>query len=181
MLIWKKAAAWALLSYALKKYFTKLFFEKWNWDLHFFFSETATGLSSPCKRRYKSCNLGLFAVIITVIILLQWCCGCCYLALVLLVLEIHILMFELPETESELSACCFHVMCPSRYFCFPFVFMLSSKNQPHSLLVFHGILAHLSAMLMCSWSDAAPHWHHTKLTTLLESSCFWLHKQGWVL
>lgn len=99
----------------------------------------------PCDKGDKihnPCNLGL--------VLSQWCCGCCCLALGLLVFETLILMFGLTERESRFSACCFHVMCPSRCFCFPFVFMLSSKKQPHCSLVFHGCLAQLSGMLLGS-------------------------------
>lgn len=121
----------------------------------------------PHEKEMKTTTLGNLGLVLS-----QWCCSCCCLALVLLVLETLILMFGLPERESQLSACSFHMMCPSHCFYFPFVFMLSSKKQPCCFLVFHGFLAQLSRMLMC------PCWHHTKLITLVGTFCFWLDKQG---
>lgn len=73
-------------------------------------------------------------------------------ALVLVVPETFILMFSLPEME--LSACCFHVMCPHCFY-FPFVSVLSSTKQPQ----FAGSsLAQLSVMVTGRSPLLALHW-----------------------
>lgn len=66
---------------------------------------------------HKPCNLGPPPVVMLWLLLS---------ALVLVVLETFILVFSLPEVE--LSACCFHVMCPHCFY-FPFVSMLGSTKQ----------------------------------------------------
>lgn len=81
-------------------------------------------------------------------------------------------MFNLPERESQLSAGCFHVMCPSLCFYFPFHALLQKTAS-----LFTGLPWLLSSGQWDADGQLFGCWHWTRLVILVGTFCFCLDKK----
>lgn len=81
-------------------------------------------------------------------------------------------MFSLPRRESQLSAGCFHVICPSLCFYFPFHALLQKTAS-----LFTGLPWLLSSGQWGADGQLFGCWHRTRLMILVGAFCFYLYKK----